>query len=378
MSLVSVTGLAYIANFTLQRKEEAASLRASCLVWEYDEKLGRIPLVCGETTKTDPDSDARWVASPSVAVAIEAMSVIARLRMICDKTNPARATTEADARDPFLFSSASEPWSSGKRNIYAIRTEASSLKEYMEWYPKLLDSEQLRITSEDLKIARRLTPNLPEAEFAVGKVWPLAWHQLRRTGAVNMFASGILSDVSMQQHLKHSSRLMPLYYGRGYTRLRLNERVQTAITTAMYETLVTQFESAMSERFVSPHSLERKDARLVNLLNEREVKTLVAWGRSGKVTFREHRLGGCMKAGACEYGGVESIARCAGGDGVKPCADVLFDREKENQIRQDLAAAEEEMSRLPKDSPRYIALLAECRGMENYINVIEGNQTNKR
>jgi hypothetical protein len=373
MTLVSAAGLAYIANFTLQRRDEAASLRVSCLVWEQDEKLGRVPLICGETTKTDADSDARWVTSPSVGVAVEAMAIIARLRMLCDKANPARATTDADENDPYLFSSPSEPWVTSNRKTYEIRAETSSLKQYLELYPKLMDPEQLRITSEDLKIARRLTPNLPEDDFAVGKVWPLAWHQYRRTGAVNMFASGLISDVSMQQQMKHSSRLMPLYYGRGYTRLRLNEQVETAIIKAMYETMAAQLESAMSTRFVSPHSSERKDAILVNLLSDKDARTLRTWAKSGKLTFREHRLGGCMKAGACEYGGVESIARCAGGDDGKPCADVLFDRAKEKQIRQHLSSVRKEISRLPKDSPRYNALLSECRGLENYLNVVENS-----
>ncbi|MEK6292841.1 MAG: hypothetical protein V4793_15915 [Paraburkholderia tropica] len=175
----------------------------------------------------------------------------------------------------------------------------------------------------------------------------------------------------MQQHMKHSSRLMPLYYGRGYTRLRLNEHVETAIITAMYESMVAQLKSAVSERFVSPHSPERKDAALVNLLSGKDTKTLVAWARSGKVTFREHRLGGCMKAGACEYGGVESIARCAGGEKGSPCPDVIFDRAKERRIRQDLASTREEMSRLPVGSPRHTALLSECRSMENYLDVVE-------
>ncbi len=371
LTLVSVAGLAYVTNFTLQRREEAASLRVGCLVWEDDEKLGRVPLICGETTKTQPDSDARWVASPSVSIAIEAMTVVARLRMHCEEANPARATTEADTRHPFLFSAPYEPWVVSNRKTYDIRAETCSLRQYLDIYPKLMDSDQLRVTSEDLRIARRLTPNLPEDEFDVGKVWPLAWHQYRRTGAVNMFASGLISDTSMQQHMKHASRLMPLYYGRGYTRLRLNEHVETAVITAMYESMVAQLESMMSERFVSPHSHARKEAVLVNLLSGKDTKTLVACARSGKVTFREHRLGGCMKAGACEYGGVESIARCAGGYDGRPCTDVLFDKAKEGRIRQDLATARAEMSRLPLGSPRHNALLSECRSMENYLHVVE-------
>ncbi|MEX3937270.1 hypothetical protein AB4Y32_37005 [Paraburkholderia phymatum] len=76
----------------------------------------------------------------------------------------------------------------------------------------------LRITQQDRDLARLVTPTLDSGRFAVGKVWPLAWHQLRRTGTVNMQASGLVSDASLQFQLKHVSRAMSLYYGRGYAR----------------------------------------------------------------------------------------------------------------------------------------------------------------
>jgi hypothetical protein len=174
----------------------------------------------------------------------------------------------------------------------------------------------------------------------------------------------------MQHQLKHSSRLMPLYYGRGYARLHLNENVEAAVVAAMYESMSLQLATTLEERFVSPHSQERKDTSVVKLLNGKNLKTLGDWAKKGRVSFRLNRLGGCMKAGACEYGGVESVARCAGGDSAKPCADVLFDREKEPMIRRDLIRIEEEMSRLPVDSPRYRALILDKAGMENYLNVI--------
>jgi hypothetical protein len=372
LSLVSVAGLAYIANFTLQRKEEAASLRASCLLWEQDEKLGRVPIICGETTKTDPDSDARWVASPSVELAVEALTAIARLRMLCDVENPEIRPTGADKDDPYLFSTQTEPWGFGLGSArpYGVRVPIDNLKDIVKRYPLLFDQDQLRITSEDLKIARRLTPNLPEDEFAVGMIWPLAWHQYRRTGAVNMFASGVISDSSMQQQMKHSTRLMPLYYGQGHTRLHLNEEVEKAVVTTMYEAMAERLKNVVSDQFVSPHSAERKDAIVVNELSAKDVKTLTAWAKAGKVSFREHRLGGCMKAGACEYGGIESIARCGGGDGGKPCSDVVFDRQKESQVRAQLRHATSEMDRLPVGHPRHAALAAECQAMENYLNVI--------
>jgi len=373
MNMVVYAGLAYIANFTLQRKEEVATLRASCLIWEDDKKLGRVPIICGETTKTIQDSDARWVASPSVAVAVEVLTVIAHLRMRCDEANPTTAPTALDRSDPYLGSVASEPWGVKTLRRYDIRPPVRCLEAVMKMYPKLLDVDKMRISEADLKIARTMTPNLPEEEFAVGKVWPLAWHQYRRTSAVNMFSSGLISDSSMQQQMKHSSRLMPLYYARGYTRLRLNENVEAAVVTAMYQALTQQIKDAMSERFVSPHSAQRMGQAVVNILKEKDEAKLVNWAKKGKVSYRQNRLGGCLKAGVCEYGGIESIARCAGGDGGKPCVDVLYDREKAPQVQESLALIVREVARLPADSPRYKALSQERLGMENFLNVVEQN-----
>ena len=370
LSLVSFAGLTYIANFTLQRKEEAALLRADSLMWENDERLGRVPIICGETTKTDPDSDARWVTSPSVAVAVEAMTLIARLRMRCAQANPAVAPTSSDIANPYLFSSPDEPWSAGTTRPYSLRSKVGGFREYLKKFPKLLDPEQLRIREDDLRIARQLTPNLPGDEFAVGLVWPLAWHQYRRTSAVNMFSSGYISDSTMQHQLKHMTRLMPLYYGRGYTRLHLNDEVEATVIAAMYESMAHEIRAAMGTRFVSPHSPERKHALMVNLVSVKDEKTLARHAKKGAVTFRRHRLGGCMKAGACEYGGVESVARCAGGDDGKPCSDILFDKALAPQIRNDIQRIDQEMSRLPNDSPRYRALLLDRKGMENYLNAV--------
>jgi hypothetical protein len=372
LSLVNLAGLAYIANFTLQRKEEVGSLRASCLHWEKDEQLGRVPIICGETTKTDPDSDARWVTSPSVEIAVEALSAITHLRMLCAKPNPAARPAAADQEDPYLLSAATEPWSSksGRVMPYGIRSMVGSLGGVLKRFPLLLDREQMRITREDLKVALRLNPTLPEEKFAVGKVWPLAWHQYRRTGAVNMFASGDLSDSTMQQQMKHSSRLMPLYYGRNHTRLHLNQEVEAAVVRAMYEAMAERLTSALSDRFVSPHSNERKEALAVNVIGAKDLKDLVEMAEKGTVSFRENRLGGCMKAGACEYGGIESVARCAGSKDKKPCPEALFDRSKESQIRSDMRRVAAEIERLSVGSKRYEALVEERCAMENYLNVI--------
>jgi len=375
MSVVTYAALAYIANFTLQRKEEVGSLKASCAQWEDDDKLGRVLIICGETTKTDPDSDARWVTSPGVDEAVRAAAAIARLRILFDQHHPRVCATPADQDDPYLASTATEPWGAGvgQARPYHIRRPLLDMGKAMDRYPYLFDQEQLKISGDDLQIALRLTPNLKDDEFAVGKVWPLAWHQYRRTGAVNMFSSGLISDSSMQQLMKHCSRLMPIYYGRNHTSLHLSNEVHGAVVRAMYEVQAERVKDAVSsDRFVSPHSPDRRDALAVNVLSAKDLKSLVSMAKRGTVSFREHRLGGCMKAGSCEYSGIESVARCAGGDGAKPCSDVLFDRLKEPQIRADLARLTEQIKLLPPGQPRHTALIEERKAMENYLDVISG------
>lgn len=369
MSLVSLAGIAYIANFTLQRKEEAASLRSNCLKWEQDQKLGRVLLVCGETTKTIQESDARWVASPSVELAVRALSVISRLRMKIDRLNREVFPTRGDQSNPYLYSTVTEPWGAGRRCSCDVRTELPSIKEIMDDYPALFDKEKLRITTDDLKLARRLTPSLDDDEYAAGKVWPLAWHQLRRTVAVNMFASGLISDSTMQMQMKHASRLMPLYYGRNYTRLLLNKEVESIVINAMYAAMTERLKIAVTGRFVS----QQADVGAVKLISATDGKKLLGWAKNGRVSFREHRLGGCMKTGPCEYGGVESVARCGGGDGQKPCADVVFDREREPDVREDLADLKKQITRLPTGSPRRNALNAELLAMRNYLDAIKAD-----
>ena len=373
LTLVQFAGLAYISNFTLQRVTETASMRADCLVWEVDEKLGRVPIVCGETSKTISDSDARWPTSPSVEVAIAAMDSIARLRMRCAAANSRVSPTAADQSNPYLIDRASEPWCGNKARPYSLRGHIAAYAIVDRDNPRLFDSEHLRITDEDLRIARMLTPNLSAGKgFVVGQVWPLAWHQLRRTGAVNMFASGLLSDSSIQFQMKHASRLMPLYYGSGYTKLQLNEEVERTIISAMYEVMAHNIQSATRNRFVSPHGPDRKDTVIINLIGDKDAKSLAEAAKRGKVSFREIRLGACTKRGACPYGGIESVARCAGGDGNSPCADALFDRTKAHQFQKELEMIDLEISNASQDSPQKLALLAERKALENFLNVVQG------
>ncbi|WP_139253248.1 hypothetical protein [Burkholderia ubonensis] len=370
LSLVQFAGLAYIANFTLQRKEEVAELRADCLQWEEDSILGRFAIICGETTKTAPDSDARWPTSPSVDIAITAITGVAKMRTQCASHNPRFGCTDYDKVCPYLMSNSFEPWNGIKSTSYSVRANTRPYLAVIGQYPLLFDEKELTITEEDLVIARMFTPNLNKrGKFKIGNVWPFSYHQLRRTGAVNMFASGLLSDSSIQYIMKHLTLLQTRYYGRNHSRIQFNEEYERVTVSARYDVLAKNIGSLVDDRYASPLGADRKQ-EIINLLSVKDFKALVKAGRKGEVSFRETRLGGCTKRGHCDYGGIESIARCAGGDGDKPCSDALFDKSKQSSVERQLKAVEERLTNAQPNSPRQKALQAEAQGIRNYLNVV--------
>lgn len=163
---------------------------------------------------------------------------------------------------------------------------------------------------------------------------------------------------------------MPLYYGAGYTKLLLNEEVAKIVVNTMYEVMTKKLELVLSDRFSSPFGQNKKDVAIVNLISERDVKALTIAARKGQVSIRETRAGVCLSREPCEYGGIESISRCAGSDGRGACTQALFDREKLPSLKKQLKQNKIDRSVLDPNSPRHKALAIEAAGIEGIINVI--------
>ncbi|WWL44537.1 hypothetical protein V5O39_28950 [Pseudomonas parakoreensis] len=194
---------------------------------------------------------------------------------------PGEASVPDDPAKRYLLDYCLEPWGTKLTKINrTIRPSIPSYAHVLQWFDKLFDPEQLRITPEDFALARLVTPTLTD-EFAVGKIWPLAWHQLRRTGAVNMQASGLVSDASLQFQLKHVARAMSLYYGQNHSRVRLEEKAHTYYVRTMYETLGRQLQQLTSNRFVSPHGEKRK-SEIVRLISASDAKKAINLAKKGR------------------------------------------------------------------------------------------------
>jgi hypothetical protein len=366
-SLVQAAGFAYILNFTAMRSGEGSSLRASCLQSEEDEQFGTAYLIRGATTKTIRDESALWITSPTVAVAVRAMESISWLRAQVASFDPNVYFEEEFVGDPPLQMPCYEPWAFIGE---VVRARGPNSKQFLGYdqiisrFPALFETSQLTITAEDLHIAREITPSLDPEIYGVGKVWPLAFHQLRRTTAVNMVASGIVDLSSIQYQLKHLTRAQSLYYGRGYSRLRLNQRSKEEYIRTVYEMLARQADKLTDARYVSPLGHQAKE-RILNVVEHKDANALLKSARKGQLSIRETLLGLCMKRGPCPYGGIDNVAHCSS------CSEALFDRRKRKSISSLKAVIDERLRESSKDSPRRRSLIAQQSSISVALNAIK-------
>lgn len=371
MTLASRVGMAYLLNFSLMRVDEAWKLRVGCLDIEDDPQFGSIYTLGGITTKTINDNDARWVTSPSTQSAVAVLTHVARLRMSTAKKRLSISIPPDQADRPWLNLRQYEPWARGtwKGDDFNTRPAYPSYISLLKTNPILFDSKKLTITESDLELARLLTPSL-DASFQVGTVWPLAWHQLRRTGAVNMQASGLVSDPSVQYQLKHATRSMSLYYGRGYSRVNLDPAAYATYVKTMYEVLSKEITRLMTPRFISPYGEVRKQ-QLLNVVSSSDAKKLTSSAKKGLVSWKETLAGGCVKRGHCSLGGADTLIHCGGGHGKGACTEALFDTQRVPELIVLHSLIEERMEVAPPESPYYESLALQYKSVSNILAILE-------
>lgn len=376
LSMVSKVGLAYVLSFSLMRVDEGQQLRLGCHSVEEDELGDAIHLLGGVTTKTIVDGDARWIVSPGVKQAIDAMSSVALLRLQAAKHDPRLHLSSEDKRRPLLQSRRHEPWASPGREMCrrgaVMRTRANNYDQTFCAYPKLFDTEQLRMTEQDVTIARQMTFGLDPATFAVGNVWPFAWHQFRRTGACNMLSTGLVSEASLQYQLKHASRGMTRYYCQNYTKIRapLDESAKRFFVTEMYGALAREFSALGDDRFVSPHGEKRK-AQLLVPVSEKDHLALAKSAKKGAISYRQNFFGGCVKTGpACHLGGVSNLTGCMGHGENDACPWLLLDRHKLSGLKQLQGILSIRLSEVPEGSLLRESIAANLDALERGIYVL--------
>ncbi|KZY78286.1 hypothetical protein A3740_01040 [Oleiphilus sp. HI0068] len=359
LKLANYVGLIYIMHYSLQRQDEAANLPLDCLKNEYDEKLGVIHYLVGETTKTIQDHDARWIVPSKAKLGVELINQLAQWES--NWSTPNR-----------LLISSKAPWLCNTASLQ--KPKLNPFSSILEINTKLLDEKYLIISKEDYAQAIALTPTLVLNDwFQIGQPWRFNYHQSRRTGVVRMFRWGVSKD-STQFMAKHKTVHQTIYYGRNHTKLKLNESLSQEIVSESYNAIYRSLSDvvANAKNSISPHKREPFEQEIIRLINEKESKALMTRIKKGQVGYRETLLGGCTRQGSCEYGGIESVAKCAGGvDGNSACKDLRVSPRRYNTLMTLKEKHLEAMKSLDQDSPQYNAKKAEVYGIEVYERIIE-------
>lgn len=371
LTLASKVGAAYLLNFSLMRIDEAWKLRADCFEIEQDPQLGAIYMLSGATTKTIYDTDARWITSPSAKIAADILAHVARLRIGTALKRTGISIPDDLRSNPLHHMRQYEPWARGNGldKEFSLRPSYSSYSEVLRSFPHLFDKTAITITEVDLEYARLLTPSL-NATYQVGTLWPFAWHQLRRTGAVNMQASGLVSDSSLQYQLKHVTRAMSLYYGRGFSKVKLDSVAYAAYLKAMYEVLGKEIIRLLSPRFVSPFGEERK-SQILNIVAVSDAKKLALAAKKGTVSWRLTLAGGCTKRGHCSLGGADTLVHCGGGHGKGACVEALYDQDRIPELVELQDVLSDRLSTAPLGSPYYDSLSLQQVATTNILDTLK-------
>ncbi|MCU1051129.1 hypothetical protein JAK50_11460 [Stenotrophomonas maltophilia] len=383
LNMVREAGLAYVLNFSLMRVDEGAQLRAGCYSIERDALNQDIHMLSSATSKTQQDANACWICSPSVSVAIEAMTHVALLRLGVAERNPHRRFRKHDRTRPWLWSSGTEPWARGNES----KGERGNVPDYAAIIgrrSKMFDPEKIRITQADLDVARAMTFGLDPSRFAIGNVWPFAWHQLRRTGVCNMLASGLVSESSLRYQLKHLTVVMTRYYGQNYFRIKsnLNEEAGGFFLKEMYAKVAREVAELAGDQFISPHGEKRKD-QILKPITESDHKTLVKAAKAGTVSYRETLLGGCTQA-TCIYGGVTNIAACMGtaDDSRKACQHLIINKDRQSLLTKLIADFDRQLGQTSSTAPMGQSLVRNRDAAKEAIDVInraeaDGNESRR-
>ncbi|WP_336270108.1 hypothetical protein [Vreelandella arctica] len=361
-NLVRNSAFTYILAHSIQRLGEGLDLRFDCFVTDDDPILGKVAMLVGETTKTDPDSDARWVVPLQVKRAIDILKTLGRMRL----SNSLEPTVQYGNENPYLMVGTLETW----QHLNAYRVNHWTLNSFVTSHPLTFDLNELTITEEDYKIAYQLTPRLTEKDwFKVGGVWSFSAHQLRRTLAVNLFVSDVDASI-IQWMMKHRTANQSYYYGRNHTHLTVNRNATETVLVESYRTttriLIEAAENSLGD-CVHPVGKNLIADDTLKLIKEKEHKKLESLAKKGAIAARPTLLGFCMTQ-SCNYGGVESAVHCAGVDGKAPCKDAIFSKRNEERLQTLYNGNAEELKNLLENTPRHSKLKAENEAIEVYFH----------
>ncbi|WP_052140380.1 hypothetical protein [Janthinobacterium lividum] len=139
----------------------------------------------------------------------------------------------------------------------------------------------------------------------VGKRWPLAMHQLRRSLSVYAHRSGMVTLPALKAQLQHITDEMRAYYSDGWSRAvnlvfekdHFSQEWNAAKSESSYFGLTGALQLAFDEE---DELLGLGAQRLKQIVSGRSRQQTLALIKSGTIAYRETLLGGCVSTQECK------------------------------------------------------------------------------
>lgn len=218
-----------------------------------------------------------------------------------------------------------------------------------------------------------------EAEFNIGKRWPLTTHQFRRSLAIYAHRSGLVTLPTLKAQLQHLTQEMSMYYSKG----------------SIFAKSVLSSKSHFSNEWNAAKSLSEYLGYALNVLmnDERLFGGAAAWANSpavksspisvysrghalkmfekGEIAYRETVLGGCTSTESCDSSPLTPIPfECL----EKNCQNLVVSPRK---LRKVADSQEIIVERLREQKPKSVEHRIEAKGLEilrSVLNKIDGRE----
>lgn len=285
-----------VVAFSGMRKGEVSILPLDGCLREF-EHLGAMHYeLHGFTHKLNngQKTPTSWITSHQGARAVRLAERIGRA--ILSET---RASPKA-GQQALLFPSTANPYQSKSNETF--NTALRKLRGLVCVFTEQPDVEEL----DRLELARDWQRN----DIEVGKRWPLAFHQLRRSLAVYAHRSGMVTLPALKAQLQHITQEMALYYADGFSRARSlvfdKDHFSHEWNAAKAES--SYFGYVLGLLFSDEDFLGGATAqRMSGVVESRSREDTLRLFEQNKLAYRETVLGGCVSTDECKAQPLEPI-----------------------------------------------------------------------
>lgn len=284
-----------IAAYTGMRVGEVSILPLRDVVVEFEHMGTTHYELRGSTHKLHKGIklSTTWITSHQGARAVQLAQRIARVIELLHDTPP------KPGQQALLFPSSKHPYKSISNESF--HRDLTSLRGILCPVIEQSDIEEL----DRLELARGWARD----DIVVGKHWPLAFHQLRRSLAVYAHRSGMVSLPALKAQLHHITQEMATYYSGGFSRAvnlvfdkkHFSHEWQAAKAESSY------FAYAFALLFSDEDLLGTGVQRMANTVESRTRQDTLRLFEENKLAYRETPLGGCVSTDACKTDPLEPI-----------------------------------------------------------------------